>query len=482
MPIVPFFGTGLQGKSSKVTAQKRLNCYYEFQKFNATSGMYGGPDDRTMVAIFGTPGLELFVDFGDTPIRGIHAPLWNDYVYMVHRGTLWQVDNSGTKTNRGTLLTTSGRVSIADNGNQLMIVDGAYGYIFNTSTLAFTQITDVDFPAKPRVVIFHDGRFLVNSGGTGEFHGSSAYNGLTWDALDFSTAESSPDQLTQMAVIGSELTLIGDLTTEFWADIGGAGFPYQRTGGSGINYGIAAQWSVTNFLDGIAFLARQKGGEAFVANLQGYQIERISNHELDFLINGYSTCSDATAFSYILGGHPMLQINFPSADKSWLYDASTQVWSQLQSKGIGRHRAEMCVNFQNQKIVTDYTNGRAYKLKQDVYTDNGDEIALELIGRHLVQDELMETFPYFEVVMETGVGLVSGQGSNPQVMISVSKDGGQSYGTEIWVSAGQLGNTKKRARLRNLGRSRDITIKTRITDPIKRVIVNANLAVGQGMG
>jgi hypothetical protein len=79
----------------------------------------------------------------------------------VHRGTLWQVDNAGVTTNRGTLNTTTGKVSMAENGTQIVIVDGTNGYVYNMSTLAFAQIVDADFPNGAATVCWIDGYFLV---------------------------------------------------------------------------------------------------------------------------------------------------------------------------------------------------------------------------------------------------------------------------------------------------------------------------------
>ena len=104
-----FMGVGLQAKSPNVTAQTRVNMYLEFTPAG----------DKTRVAAYGTPGLELFCDFGDTPARA-HYPL-GVLDYVVHRGTFWEVSNAGTKTNRGSLLTTSGRCSVSDNGLQIMM-------------------------------------------------------------------------------------------------------------------------------------------------------------------------------------------------------------------------------------------------------------------------------------------------------------------------------------------------------------------------
>src|SRR4051812_47829 len=118
------FGVGLQGKSLNVSAQRRINLYLEFRP----------EEDGIRIVAHGTPGLTLFVDFGDTPARGIHV--LGSLLYVVHRGTFWEVNNAGVMTNRGTLLTTTGRVYFADNGTKIMVVDGTAGYTFDTSVPA----------------------------------------------------------------------------------------------------------------------------------------------------------------------------------------------------------------------------------------------------------------------------------------------------------------------------------------------------------
>lgn len=470
MARIPLFGVGLQGKSPKVTAQKRQNCYLEFQP----------EGEHTRVAIYGTPGLELFVSFGDTPARGMHSFPGNSKLYVVHRGTLWEVDNAGTKTNRGTLNTTSGRVSMANNGTQICIVDGTDGWIFNTSTNAFTEITDAQFPSSPTTVTFHNGRFIVNKGSTGEFYASDAYDGLAWTALMFATAESIPDNLIRVEA-RDELVLFGDLTTEFWADTGSAGFPYARIPGSTLRWGLAARWSVAHLSGSFAFLAQNEMGEVIVALLDGFGIKRLSNFELEHTINNYATVSDATAFAYMLGGHPMYQISFPTAGYTWLYDGSTELWSSLKSANINRHRAEVHANFINKNVVSDYSDGSLYRLKPDVYTDNGDSIALELISAHVIEDDKNVAHWSLELLMDTGVGLATGQGSDPQAMLQVSRDGGRSFGTELWAGIGATGEYTKRVKWRRLGRARDAVYKVRITDPIPRRITGANLVASEGV-
>lgn len=454
------FGSGIQGKSHSITAQGRVCCYYEFT-----------PDgDKTIVSIIGTPGKDLFVDFGDTPVRGMHVPQNSDYAYVVHRGTFWQVDNSGTKVNRGTLNTTSGRVSIDDNGTQIQIVDGTDGWIYNTSTLAFTEITDGDFPANPVTNCFDSGRFLNSFTSSGRFYGSDAYDGLSYNALNFATAESQPDYLHRVFSFSGQVILFGTKTIEPWSNAGFPGFPYLRVSGANSEYGLAARWSLVRFMGSLAFLARSRSGEASVAMLSGNGVLPLSTPELDHIINNYSSVDDSTALSYTVGGHPMLQVNFPTAGSTWMYDGLSKIWSQLKSNGLERDRGEIGVEFQNHMLVSDYSNGRVYKLNSNTYTENGDTIRMELTSRHYSNEGKLIPITSFQVDGEMGVGLVSGQGSDPQMMMQFSIDGGKNFGSEIFVPMGKIGEDTNRARITQLGSARDWVIRLAITDPVKRVI------------
>jgi len=453
---VPLFGLGTSGKSVNVNAQERLNLYVEVQS---------DPETNT-TAIYGTPGLLAESNYGANPARGAYS--MGDFKYFVNGFTLWQEDNDGTKTNRGTLLTSGGKVSMSDNGTQLMIVDGPNGYIYNTVTLAFTQIVDVDFPGADTVT-FQNGYFIVNKPGTGEFYISALYDGLAWDALDFATAEANPDPLVRVLSNNGQLLLFGPLTTEFWGDSGAADFPFARIGGSAIETGLAARWSLCKYANSLAFLGKNRLGQVQVYTLTGYSVTPISTPELDHVINGYGDISGASAFAYMLGGHAFYQINFANA--SWLYDNQSNSWSKVGGE-FTRHRAELQTQHLNQSIVTDYENGLTYSLSEDVYTDNGMPIVRQLIGRHQATGEYSKIGRMW-LEMEAGTGLVSGQGSDPQVMLQISRDGGHTYGAELWRSFGKIGKFRARALWLGLGRARDWTMKFRITDPVKVVLVSA---------
>lgn len=468
MPEINLFGISQYGKSKNVTAQRRLNCYIEPQP----------GDDRSKVVVYGTPGLDLFASFGDTPIRGLYQK--GDYMYAVHRGTFYEINNAAVKTARGTIGTTSGRVYMADNGSQLMLTDGVLGYIYNYNTLAFTQITDVDYPGAATVT-WQDGYFIVNPSNSQRFYVSAINDGLTWDALDFASAESNPDRIVSVFSDNSMLYLFGEVSTEFWTNSGNTDFPFSRISGGATEWGCGAVNSIVKYDNTVAFIAKNRMGEVIVAKMNGYSPQRISTPELEYVINNYAAVSDATAVSYMLGGHPMLQINFPTGDESWLYDGLANEWSQVQSYGLGRHRSEIGVNYIERIMVSDYASGNLYRLNPQSYTDNGDPIEMELISRHLSYEDKRFTVDKVQLDMETGVGVATGQGSNPQIMLSVSKDGGHTWGAEQWTSFGAIGDYQARAVWRRVsGVARDVVLKFRITDPVKRVIFGANIEVRLG--
>ena len=467
----PLFGVGLQGKSPNVTANKLINAYYEFQQ----------EADRTRVAIYGTPGLTLFINQGDTPWRGLIPFPGNSLLYGVHRDTFYSINNAGVVSSLGTIGTTSGRVDMCDDGTNIQVVDGSEIYTYDTSTPAtpIAAVADADRPTSPNTCIVQAGRTITDEDGTGQFKGSSAYAPGTWDALDFATAESNPDNVVRVLNNRGTVVLMGDSTIEFWSNVGGSGFPYAKIIGADSETGIAARWSVGPLLGAYAFLAKNKEGQVFVGVLNGYRVDRISNFEFDHIINGYSSVADATGFGYALGGHPMYQLNFQSEGKSWLYDATTRYWSELRYGTDARHRGEIAVDFINKTIIADYENGKLYRLDSDVYTDNEEPIYTVLRGRHIASKKRNVRIASIELGIEAGVGTATGQGSSPVAALRLSKDGGHTFGTSNYAPMGAVGEYTKRCIWRRLGVGRDIVPEITISDPIKRVITEATLNIDE---
>lgn len=455
---VPLFGLGNVGKSVNVNAQQRKNLYVELQT----------DAEKNVVAMYPTPGLQTFVQLGAYPARGMYE--LGDFMYIVANNIFWRVANDGSVVNKGSLATFSGYVDISDNGNEIIVVDGPNGYIFDVLADTFTQIADPDFPGADTVA-FINSRFVVNKPGTAEFYISGVYSGTTWDPLEFATAESDPDLLMRVTAESGQLVLFGSNTTEFWGDSGAADFPFARIGSSAIEWGLAARWSLCKFMDSLIFLRKNRLGQVQVCALQGYSAAPVTNPEMDYVFSQYAAVSDAIGFSYMVSGHPFYQITFPTPGETWLYDGLSKCWSQLESSG-GRHRAELQVNFQNRSYVSDYETGKIYLLDENTYTDDGAYVAREFISRHQSTGEWSHISQLW-LEMEAGTGLNLGQGQSPQIMMQISKDGGHEYGPEVWREIGAMGKYRQRAVFNRLGRARDWLFKFRITDPVKVVFVAA---------
>ena len=212
---IKLFGLGQQSKSSNITAMHRLNVYYDAQS----------DTDKANVVAYGTPGTVLFSTVSSQPSRGMHWMEANNVLYVVQRGDLWAIAADGTATIKKALTAINvsdidGRVSMANNGTQLCIVTGTYGYIYNPTTNVITDITALLPAGGSDTVTFLDSYFIVNRANTGRFYLSGQYDGLTWDALNFATAESNPDNLQAVVADKGYLALLGTSSIELWINTG----------------------------------------------------------------------------------------------------------------------------------------------------------------------------------------------------------------------------------------------------------------------
>lgn len=466
MPRVPLFGLGQASKSPYVTAKQITNLYCEQRP----------QGEKSSIVAYGTPGKTLFCDLGLEPARGATEFPKGGVSYVVQGSTFWEVTSTGGAASRGSLLTGIGRVSITHNGVQVFMVDGAYGYVYDTSTATFSRVVDTDFPLAPATCCYVGRRFVVSLLNSGRFYWSDIDDGTAWDALNFANAESSPDYLSSVYASNGQLILLGSDTTEFWSNSGVADPAYVPSQGNVSEWGLAARWSLVKYDNAYACLMKNRMGQVMVAQMNGYLPKKISTVDMDGIINGYSEVSDASGYSYMLGGHPMYVIVFPTAGYTWLFDGSTGVWSKLKTFGLTRDRGEFSFTLGQQLIVTDFSDGKLYALDQDALTDNTDAIEREIIGETVAgQDGQFLPVDTLRLDMEVGIGTTTGQGVNPQISLSVSRDNGKTFGAEMWKTIGALGEYRTRVEWRRLGTTRYFTPKIRVTDPVRTVFVSACL-------
>ena len=382
--------------------------------------------------------------------------------------------------------------------------------------------TDGSFTGANTVDIV-DNFFIYNNPNTQVWAASDSLSPIT-QPLSFGSKFTGPDNLVSLIADHGQVYLLGENTSEVWSDTGTFPFPFQRIPGSSSQHGIASVFSVARLGNSFAYVSRNIRGQAQIVMMNGYLPQRISTHAVEqTILDAY--IEDAVAYTYQLEGHECYVVTFPSLDLTWVYDFTTQMWHKWlwcdNNNQYHRHRSNCSALFQEMVLVGDYQNGIIYQLDPNNYTDNGQNIRRLRRAPHLVTDLQRQYFEELQIQFQPGVGTTGLSNSaatgfiaspfnvaptqvyvvpagatiilglnnaintqtptnNPQAMLRWSNDGGSTWSNEHWVQIGQQGKYKNRAIWRRLGQARDRIFEVVVTDPVKAVIVSANLKASGG--
>ncbi|UOF80254.1 phage stabilization protein [Caudoviricetes sp.] len=487
MPDFGFVGPSYEAPSIYQDAQECINFYPEIDPLKA-------PGSRGVVALYPTPGLTQQLQLNNAPVRGMRALSGGNILIAVVGNTVYSINTSLVSTSVGTLSTSTGVVTITDNivttsGLIVYIVDGPNRYTLDVSTNTFTTLPNTDGAWQGATVCDTvDNYIIYNQPNTQNWGATDLSSALSTNAY-FGSKDGSPDNLITLIADHRQVYLLGEVTTEVWVDVGNTisgiiTFPFQRIQGTSMQHGCAAPYSVARFAEQFMFVSKDTRGQVTIGMIQGYQYQRLSTHAVEqSLVN--QVVSDAIAYTYRIEGHEFYVVTFPTADITWVYDLASQMWHKWLSVDTNnvfhRHRSNCYAFFNGMNLVGDYQNGKIYSLDNNVYTDNGSVIRRVRRAPHLISDLQRQYFDELQIQFQPGVGL-SGtqQGTDPQAMLRWSNDGGSTWSNEHWVSIGKIGRYKNRAIWRRLGWSRDKIFEVVVTDPVKAVIVSANLKASVG--
>lgn len=434
-----------EGRSRPWSGSKLINCFAE----------KADGDKRDDFAVMAIPGLVEFSDISADAVRGSHVMA--GALYVVVGAALYTVTSGGTATSLGTV-PGSGPVRMANNGTQLAIVAGSTGYCYSSGT-----ITAV--PGLPAVVdvLFFDSYFVWIFGATGQFGISGLNDGLSFDAADVATVEGSPDTLLGAINDHRELQLYGPETIEIWYNSGAADFPFERQGNAFIERGCFDRDSIVKIDNSVHFF----GDDRIVYRLDGYNPVRISTHAIEYELRN---ATYARAFTYTMEGHKFYCLSTDVG--TFCHDMATGAWHERQSDGLSYYRVGGAVSAYSQTIMSDATTGKLYTPTLDTYDEDGDTISVTIEPPTIESDDgVRRTMYELELVCETGVGLNSGQGSDPQVMLTYSDNGGRTWSNEMWRSLGAIGQYTTRPTWGPLGDFLQRKLRFVITDPVRRMVL-----------
>jgi hypothetical protein len=432
------------------------------------------------------PGLKFLQSVGAGPIRGLWAHQTNgsDF-YVVSGQEVYKLSSTSATPQLLGAVNGTGPVSIADNGTQIFFACNPDAFIYDETLGTFAQVTDPDFPGAVTVA-YLDGYFVFNQPNSQLLWVTQLLDGTQVDPLDFSSAEGSPDGIVAVIADHRELWVFGTDSTEVWYDAGLAGFPLTRIQGAFNEIGCVATYSVAKLDNSLFWLGTDARGQGIVYRANGYTGARVSTHAVEWQIQQYATMSDAVAYTYQQDGHAFYVLNFPTANTTWVFDVATQVWHEragLTGGVFTRQRANNQCNFGGTIVVGDFENANIYALDLNTFADNGTEQRWLRSWRALPtgQNNLKRTAHHsLQLDCETGVGLNTGQGDDPQVMLRWSDDGGHTWSSEFWRSMGAIGQYGYRTLWRRLGMTtklRDRVYEISGTDPVRLYIMGAELVM-----
>ena len=447
MPRIVLTGGAYTAQSLLANCQRCVNLYPEANP----------PDSQAPVPVthYLTPGLR---KLASPPMSGAGRALYtasNGKVYTVVGQNVYYINDGYAYTLLGSISSPPNPAYIQDNGATAIVVDGtANGYTIDISSNAFAAIVDPDFYGGTRID-YSDLRFILNKPGTTIFYYSDTV-ATTFDPLDFAAKAGYPDLLQTIQVLRREIWLLGQFTSEVFYNAGATDAIFEQLPGSFMEHGCIAPYSVAKADVSIFWLGRDFQGRCIVFEGTNYQAKRISTHAIEYEFSKYVTVSDAVAFTYQQAGHVFYVLNFPTADKTWVYDVSIGLWHErawIDEDGIEHRARPNCHTFgYGLNLCIDWETGDLYAYDTETYTDDGNPVPRIRTFPHLVDDG--KRVFYQNLIADVQVGTIL-DSTPPSIYLRWSDTRGASWGQRVRQSLGDTGDYLTSVQWQRLGVARD---------------------------
>lgn len=478
MPSINFCGADNQAQSPNVDAQMSMNIYPE-----AVESGTG----KARLVMYRRPGLSEFSTLaGETQVLGAFE--FNDRGYAAAKN-LWEIPVAGgAGIDRGALAAplTGPATFAANQANQILICSGGKLFVFATDTNILTPVNMSQFAAPVTQVDFSDGYFFALLQGN-TFQLSALEDGLTWSGLDVNKPSVFAENIVSIKAAFRELWVQGNKYSAGYQNTGDLNTPFSPAPGAYMEQGNGAQYATVGMDNSYFWIGANSGGQAMAWRANGYTPMRVSTHNVEFAWQSYSRVDDAVGFTYQDQGHTFWEIFFPTAGKSWVYDAAVSAWHQrsfleTSSGNVLANRARCHMKLGGKHLFGDWKTGTIYQSSHTQHTDFGNPLKWTRRSPYITKDSEWMQMAKLEFEMGMGVGpmppLLDGNGNprSPQVQLRWSDDGARTWSDERTIDIGQAGAYGTRAIERRLGRfwgTRGRVIELSGSDPIPTCIVDA---------
>lgn len=444
-----------------------------------------------VVNMYVIPAVKTVQSFAWVPVSGFDTPtevgtgdVRNQFVFRgeMYVGVgeeIYSLDSLLVPTLVGTMNTDSGFLSITANENQVVFCDGTDVYVWDTLTSMFTTVDFVGqgITIQAGDICMIDNYIVVVSYGQQQFYVSNLNDANTYNPLNFALFQSNPDQLVGCDTLKRRVYLFGNYSTEVWYDAGAADFPLRRDNNALFEHGLASRDTVQEGFEIMLYLAQNQDGAAGVMMVQGTGTpEKISSPELDLYLQNVANLQDSEAILYKENGYTFYQLSFNEDNKTFLYVVETNKWSEVEMADGSRSPISSHAFFNNKHYVGMYDEPMLYELSYQnmtfrgelircfmycppIYDENNKRIRLDRIQLEAIQGLPSATLPnqaMFDQLNELVV-----KNKHPEVILSVSRDGGVTYSNGRRAQMGSVGQYNFRTMWTRLGcyRGRRIVLR-----------------------
>ena len=462
---VPIVGPTYTSRSTSIANQDTRNFYIEVDR-----------ESDTIAAFVPFPGLKPFADTSGSFGKGLGK--YNNQLYAVTDNNLYKVASDATITNIGSVQTSDRCVLETDNSRLIIATGASKPYAFDGSSL--TLGSDIDL-AESSTVTYINNR-VVYDGNNPDVIFAEPGNALSVNSLNVTSEDGKPDDTLAVKAFRDQVFVFGEESITPYYNSGTGNPPFNVIQNATANVGIGAIHSISTNYRSLYFL----GSDLMVYRIAGIQPEPIGNPAIGQAISSYQNPDLAYGVCFSFNNQYFYLLTFPG-DASWLYTEGAG-WTRLAYGVNGLpHLISDYQYCYGKHLVSDRQSGIIYELDFDTFTDNSEVIQRRrdtrkisgkdfgFPGKEIYMDRL-------ELVVETGTGLISGQGEDPRIMMSFSDDGGRTWSPEQWGYIGKMGSFTygQNPYWTDLGAFYERQFRFTVTDPVKVVLISANADISVG--
>lgn len=464
----------------------------------ATTGIMATGNQVVTSSSTASPARKVFIARTETANVGVYTNIERIFVVIKN----WFIEITAANTfvvwgQMSSMNTADTTVYMEVNyGNQVMIGHSSASYIFNLVTNAVAEISDVDYPENITYLSYHSGYFFVCSNGLVYY--SALNNGLSWAEADTFTPASTAAPTLALVPWRDELHCFTTESIELYINDGTT--PFAKQPRSTIPIGLVAVDTLSVYDAGIFFLGRNRKGQAIPYFYDGVYCTPIAPMSTNWNINFqqeaiYGTWDTLNAvfwqdynkiwdssnivpftftgvyadLQYSRNGNIFWYLTIPNLLNTFVFDVTTKEWVDRQSLnptlgGQDVYRGKWFVNYNGINLVSDVYTGTIMREDITTVTELASPVTRTIISQIIANEKMNLSFNEFELETSAGVGLKATPTTKATIALTISRDGGNTFGNTVTLNTGSVSQFTKRARCHNLGTARDWVFSLVLTD------------------